>query len=301
MPSGKDYTLAELEPGWTEETHEHRAKTSMRMHGSLRMVLRRVGRNPENSRRYVPGDPVNLIDWKAYARTDELLIREQRDEASSQVYIVVDAGASMQWPDPDWNEGPQVAVKFEIALRSALWLAHTHLVMGDTVSCWLRRSENLPDVRWVPRSPADVMALFAVLSRDKKTSFNSVVKDFFIAHPWPDRPSDTMWLLTDGLESWSISRLAMTTKRLMFAHVLSSCECVSQWMDDETCYVERSPQRKDYMGAQLKTGGAFEQAVEDWRKTWQQQLKTWGGSYFLATDTTSVGAFFHWVTAMDER
>ena len=67
----REYKMAELEPGLPEEARDKRVKTSPRMHGTMRMALRRVARNPENSRLYVVGDPVPLIDWKAYARTDE--------------------------------------------------------------------------------------------------------------------------------------------------------------------------------------------------------------------------------------
>lgn len=295
MTAGKEYTLAELEPGWTEESHERRSKTSMRMHGSLRMQLRRVGRTPENSRHYVPGDPVHLIDWKAFARTDEVIIREQRDEASAQVVIVVDFGDSMQWPDV--ADLPGKISKFEVAIRTALWLAHTHLVMGDSVTCWLRQSDAIPNVRWAPRSPADVMTMFAAM----RNQFTTRVLDFFSPHPWLDRKSDTLWLLTDALENWNVAEIARTSKRVMFAHVLSSLECSVNWMEDDTCYVERAPRRKDYMGAQLKTGNSFEHAIKEWRETWQQQVRKWNGSYFLATDATTVSAFFHWVTAVDER
>lgn len=295
MSAGNEYTLAELEPGWTEESHERRSKTSMRMHGSMRMQLRRVGRTPENSRHYVPGDPVHLIDWKAFARTDEVIIREQRDEASAQVAIVIDFGESMHWPDA--AENPGKISKFEIAMRTAMWLAHTHLVMGDAVQCWLRQSDAVPSLRWTPRSPADVMAVYAAI----QNQFSTRVLDFFLAHPWLGRKTDTLWLLTDALETWNISEIALSSKRVMFAHILSSLECSVDWMDNDTCYVERTPRRKDYMGMQLKAGKSFEHAVNQWRETWQKQVRKWGGSYFLATDTTAVSSFFHWVTAVDER
>ena len=28
----------------------------------------------------MPGDPVSLVDWKAYARTDRLIVREMYEE-----------------------------------------------------------------------------------------------------------------------------------------------------------------------------------------------------------------------------
>jgi len=76
-------TLSSLHPSETREVHHKAYKNSIRMHGSHLMALSKPARAPEACRKYVHGDPVNLIDWKAFARTDQLMVREIRDEASA--------------------------------------------------------------------------------------------------------------------------------------------------------------------------------------------------------------------------
>ena len=88
------------------------------------MNLRQPSRNPESSRLYVPGDPINMIDWKAYARTDQLILREVRDEASARVAVCVDLSETMRWPVDNVPGADRVASKAEVAIRVPLTL-HT--------------------------------------------------------------------------------------------------------------------------------------------------------------------------------
>lgn len=49
----------------------------------------------EDRRAYVPGDDLRHLDWRAYARTDELLVRRYREEIQPRVEIVLDLSRSM--------------------------------------------------------------------------------------------------------------------------------------------------------------------------------------------------------------
>ena len=44
---------------------------------------------------YAPGDDVRLIDWKVYARTDNLYLKVHEEEKNLTVHIVVDK--ARQW------------------------------------------------------------------------------------------------------------------------------------------------------------------------------------------------------------
>ncbi len=44
---------------------------------------------------YAPGDDIRLIDWKVYARTDNLYIKAQEEERNLTVHIIIDCSASM--------------------------------------------------------------------------------------------------------------------------------------------------------------------------------------------------------------
>ena len=44
---------------------------------------------------YVPGDDTRHLDWKAYGRRDQLVIRQYRDETNTALHLVMDSSASM--------------------------------------------------------------------------------------------------------------------------------------------------------------------------------------------------------------
>lgn len=49
----------------------------------------------EDRRAYVPGDDLRHLDWRAYARTDELLVRRYREEIQPRVEVVLDLSRSL--------------------------------------------------------------------------------------------------------------------------------------------------------------------------------------------------------------
>ncbi len=46
-------------------------------------------------RRYMPGDPVRHIDWKAYGKSERLYVKQFAAETNLKAYILLDASASM--------------------------------------------------------------------------------------------------------------------------------------------------------------------------------------------------------------
>ncbi|WP_416839443.1 DUF58 domain-containing protein [Haloferax sp. DFSO52] len=68
-------------------------------------------------RRYVPGDDPRLIDWRVYARTEELFIKRFEAERNLTVHVLLDATASMGFGDGDQN-------KFEYGAKLGLGFCH---------------------------------------------------------------------------------------------------------------------------------------------------------------------------------
>lgn len=62
--------------------------------------IRRIGHTLEfdQIREYVRGDDVRSINWKATARSTELMVNQYHDERSQQVYSVIDMGRTMKMP-----------------------------------------------------------------------------------------------------------------------------------------------------------------------------------------------------------
>ncbi|WP_024890914.1 DUF58 domain-containing protein [Luteimonas huabeiensis] len=80
-------------------------------------------------RAYEPGDEPRAIDWKLYARSDRLFVREAERESPLTVWLLLDASASMGQADedrPDWT-------RLDAARQLALAIAELAIAQGDRI------------------------------------------------------------------------------------------------------------------------------------------------------------------------
>jgi uncharacterized protein (DUF58 family) len=95
-------------------------------------------------RQYVAGDDIRHLDWKVYARTDKLMVKQYQQETTLDLVILVDSSGSMKFgsrlfsdasgsasetaPDgrPNWS-------KFDHATATAAALAYITIHQGDRV------------------------------------------------------------------------------------------------------------------------------------------------------------------------
>jgi len=65
--------------------------------GSRRSVMHGRGITIKDHRIYTPGDDFRSIDWRIYARTDDLYIKRYEEDKSLTTHIIVDHSASMNF------------------------------------------------------------------------------------------------------------------------------------------------------------------------------------------------------------
>jgi uncharacterized protein (DUF58 family) len=70
----------------------------------------------KDHRIYAPGDDFRAIDWKVFARTDDLYIKNYEEERNLTVHIILDSSASMNYGKPN--------TKFEYASMLAVGFAY---------------------------------------------------------------------------------------------------------------------------------------------------------------------------------
>ncbi|KTG08266.1 DUF58 domain-containing protein [Haloferax profundi] len=87
-------------------------------------------------RRYVAGDDPRLIDWRVFARTEELFIKRFEAERNLTVHVLLDATASMDFGDGDRN-------KFEYGAK--LGLGFCHLTAEDHNDFQFSLIDEVPD------------------------------------------------------------------------------------------------------------------------------------------------------------
>jgi uncharacterized protein (DUF58 family) len=105
------------------------AKTVVRGYqaGIHRSPLRGAGEDFAKHRDYQQGDDLRYLDWKLYARTDRLYVREFEERSNLQCYVVVDASLSMGYA------GQGGITKLRYAAYAAAALSHLMLGAGDAV------------------------------------------------------------------------------------------------------------------------------------------------------------------------
>src|SRR5438876_948379 len=72
-------------------------------HASAERVSRKFGVGLEfaDHRAYSAGDDFRYIDWAAYARRDDLLIKLFAEEQALQLFFIIDASRSMSTGEPE--------------------------------------------------------------------------------------------------------------------------------------------------------------------------------------------------------
>ncbi len=118
-------------------------------------------------RKYVPGDDLRRLDWRAYGRSDRFFVKEFEADTNLRCCVVLDTSGSMEF-------GSEGVPKIEYARKIAAALGHLALQQGDAVglSCVAKGL-----VRNIPprRNPAHLMSLFDVLEQAKPHGETQIV------------------------------------------------------------------------------------------------------------------------------
>ena len=85
-------------------------------------------------RPYIAGDEMRRIDWRVYARTDRLYVKESEEETNAPVRLLLDMSASLRY-------APQSVSKLDYARYLAASLAYLATRQGDRVGLALFNEE----------------------------------------------------------------------------------------------------------------------------------------------------------------
>ncbi|MCK0132293.1 DUF58 domain-containing protein [Flavobacteriaceae bacterium F08102] len=106
-------------------TYEFLAFTNKLNAAGLKKI-RRLGHTMEfeQIKHYIPGDDVRTINWKATAKTGDLMINQYQDEKSQPIYCIIDTGRAMKMPFESLK-------LLDYAINATLAFANIALLKGD--------------------------------------------------------------------------------------------------------------------------------------------------------------------------
>ncbi len=108
-------------------------------------------------RKYVPGDDLRRLDWRAYGRSDRFYLKEFEADTNLRCCIVLDTSGSMDF-------GSDGTTKIQYARKLAGALSYLAVQQGDAVGLYCVAGgivKNIPP----RRNPAHLMNVFDVLEK----------------------------------------------------------------------------------------------------------------------------------------
>jgi uncharacterized protein (DUF58 family) len=173
--------------------------------GNTRLVraTQASGLELANHKAYTPGDDLRHLDWNAYGRLNERLIKTFQAEREAPVHLLLDASASMAVPADDGK------LAFAAGLAAGLGyiaLRHSNPVRvvtladhgGSRMSPLLRHAQRLPDLiafltRLTPSGPTRLGEGIDAYLRSMQLPGTAVVlSDFLVEPPIYERALDQL-------------------------------------------------------------------------------------------------------------
>jgi len=163
-------------------------------------------------REYVPGDDIRHLDWAAYARSDQLMVRLYREEISPQLEVYLDASRSMATGDGAKSRvAKQLAALFlqlaaRLGGRPQLWLLDDRRPLATLGLQGLDALTELPLHALTPLPDLLAEGLLPL----KPQSVRIVVSDFLFPHD----PAPVIRRLASGAGAlWVVQLLTAWERR----------------------------------------------------------------------------------------
>ncbi|QDV64809.1 DUF58 domain-containing protein [Crateriforma conspicua] len=106
-------------------------------------------------RRYVPGDDLRRLDWRAYGRSDRFYVKEFEADTNLRCHLILDTSGSMGY-------GSTAATKLSFARRIIATLAHLAIQQGDAAGL-TGIGETITETLPPRRTPSHLRVMFDVL------------------------------------------------------------------------------------------------------------------------------------------
>ena len=139
--------------------------------GPRKSVAAGRGLTFKDHRMYAPGDDIRLIDWKVFARTDDLYIKTFEEERNLTAHMIMDASASMGFGKP--------ISKFDYAAMLGVGLAY--LAMRENEKFQFSTFNEGLEI-FQPRRGMSQLASMVFYLNNVKTQGNSKLLDAMVQY-----------------------------------------------------------------------------------------------------------------------
>ena len=252
------------------------------MKGDRRSIKRGTSIEFADYRNYVPGDDLRQLDWNIYARLERPYIKLLEDEEDLAVHLILDASASMNFPE----EGEIDHKKLMFAKRIFAGLGYVSITSNDRLMLTAVNDAGM-SIFGPVRGRGQGVAMFRYvqnLSADGITDLNIMLKDYALR---AGRPGLTivisdMFSPTGYIEG--LNALLGRGHEVVFIHVLSPEEVTPPLSGDlRLIDVETGQAQEVTVDATMRD--IYTQRLTAWRDDIRNECLRRGAHYFtIQTD-----------------
>lgn len=135
-------------------------------------------------RNYTPGDDLRRLDWNVYARLERLYLKLFEDEEDLAVHVLLDASASMNWPQDEDQAGAQ-----KITYARRLFAALAYIGLSDNDRVMLSTLHDRGGEAFGPsRGRGQVLPMLRYahdIRASGVTDLNAMLRDYAMRQPRP--------------------------------------------------------------------------------------------------------------------
>ena len=222
-------------------------------------------------RLYNPGESVKDIDWKLFARTDKLFVKQYEEETNLRCQLVIDGSSSMFFPKKEFN-------KFQHSVFASAALIHLLRQQRDAFGLSIIDQEiqqHLPAKSSIAQQKILMSKLEdQILNPPQLNPSNFIQKLHDIAELLPKR--SLVVLFSDFLEGLSLDEIQSAWQHLRFKkHEVIIFQVLEEKHEFEFEYSDRPHVFVDLeSGEKIKMQPKeFEQSFKDFTATRRKQLE----------------------------
>lgn len=238
------------------------------------------------NRPYNPGDDPRFLDWKVYARSDRLFIKQFEEETNLRAYILLDVSGSMAWvSDPE-----RYPTKLEYARLLAASLSLLLMRQGDATG--LIAFDDTLRAHLVPRTTRlhwrRLLTQLERLDADGRTEAGTALRD--VAGRLQRR--GLVVLISDLLVDPETTRTALRFLRhrgheVLIFHVMDPGELELPAAGEAVFFDPETGEELGTNSAALRR--EYREAVEEAIEGWKLEAMRFGAEYAFVTTDTPLG------------
>ena len=238
------------------------------------------------NRAYNLGDDLRYLDWKVYARTDRLFVKQFEEETNLRAYILLDVSRSMGWV----SDAEQFPTKLAYAQLLAASLSLLLIQQGDATGLIAfdetMRGHIAP--RATRRHWRRLITELTSLYPDGRTDAGSAIKD--LARRLQRR--GLVILISDLLVDPDTTQTALRYLRhrgheVILFHIMDPGERELPEAGEAIFYDPETGQELGANSAALRK--EYREAVEAAISGWRKEALRWGADYTLLTSNMPLG------------